>query len=99
MAETCLYIIARFHALEGREQEVIAALREEVPLARAEEGCVTIDAFFAIRDPRLFFIHSCWKNEAAFDLHAELPHTKRFIDRVSAAIDHPFDVTRLRLLE
>jgi quinol monooxygenase YgiN len=99
MADVRLYITARFHALQGREQEVIAALREEVPLAREEEGCVNIDAFFASRDTRLFFIHSCWRDEAAFDRHAELPHTKHFLDRVSAAIDHPLDVTRTRLLE
>jgi quinol monooxygenase YgiN len=31
--------------------------------------------FRSIRDPRLFYIHSRWVDEAAFDTHAGLPHT------------------------
>ncbi len=68
MGNNYLYIFARFHAQNGREQEVIAALREEIPLARAEAGCVSIDAFHATRNPQLFFIHSCWRDEAAFEI-------------------------------
>jgi quinol monooxygenase YgiN len=33
-------------------------------------------------DERLFFIHSCWVDEAAFERHAGEPHTRRFIARV-----------------
>jgi quinol monooxygenase YgiN len=47
-----------------------------------------------IRDPRLLWIHSHWIDEAAFEIHAELPHTHRFVERVQQLIDHPFDVTR-----
>jgi quinol monooxygenase YgiN len=47
-----------------------------------------------VRDPRLFYIHSRWKDEAAFDLHAELPHTVRFLARARPLIDHALDVTR-----
>jgi len=47
-----------------------------------------------IRDPRLFWIHSRWIDEAAFETHAELPHTVRFVERVQQLIDHPLDVTR-----
>jgi quinol monooxygenase YgiN len=59
MEEASLYIFARFHAQKGRAQEVSEALREEIPLARAETGCISISAFHATRYLRLFFIHSC----------------------------------------
>ncbi len=98
MDNTHLYIFARFHSKEGYEQEVSEALREEIPLARAEAGCVSIDAYNATRYPQLFFIYSCWRDEAAFDLHAEMPHTIHFLERVTAAIDHPLDVTRTQLI-
>jgi quinol monooxygenase YgiN len=42
----------------------------------------------------LFFIHSQWKDEAAFEVHAGLPHTVAFIERVQALIDHPLDIHR-----
>lgn len=89
-----LFIFARFHAREGQEGAVAAALRDEIPLARAEPGCLRHDAYRSTRDPRLFFIHSRWTDEAAFETHAELPHTLRFLERVQPLIDHKLDVTR-----
>lgn len=93
-----LYIIARFHAREGAQDEVAAALRAVAPPTRAEPGCRGIKAFAATRDPRLFFIHSRWVDEAAFEHHATLPHTVRFIERVQALIDHELEVVRVRRL-
>ena len=89
-----LCIFARFHARAGEEEAVAAALRDVVGPTRAEPGCLGIDAFRSTRDGRLFYIHSRWKDEAAFDRHAGLPHTVRFVERVTPLIDHPLDVTR-----
>ncbi len=91
-----LCIFARFHARPGEEDAVDTALRDVVGPSREEAGCLSIQAFRAVRDPRLFYIHSRWVDEAAFDRHADLPHTVRFIERVQALIDHPLEVTRAR---
>lgn len=93
-----LFIIARFHAREAMQDDVAAALRTVVVPTRAESGCRAIDAFAATRDPRLFYIHSRWVDEAAFEHHATLPHTVRFIERVEGMIDHPLEVVRVRPL-
>lgn len=93
-----LYIFARFHARAGQEQAVADALAAVIPPSRAEAGCLGIRAFRALRDGRLFFIHSRWKDEAAFERHATLPHTVEFIERVSAAVDHPLDVNCTRAI-
>jgi quinol monooxygenase YgiN len=89
-----LAIFAWFHALVGQDEAVAAALREQVPSVRAEPGCLAIAAYRSIRDPLLFWIHSRWIDEAAFETHAELPQTRLFVERVQQLIDHPFDVTR-----
>jgi quinol monooxygenase YgiN len=94
-----LFIFARFHAREGREDEVAAAIREVVPRSRAEPGCRAIAAYRSHGDSRLFYIHSRWADEAAFELHATLPHTVRFLEKVQPVIDHPLDVARTRPLE
>jgi quinol monooxygenase YgiN len=91
-----LFIFGRFQARPGDERAVEEALREVVGPSRQEAGCLSIQAFRSTRDPRLFYIHSRWVDEAAFDHHATLPHTVRFIERVQALIDHPLDVTRAR---
>ncbi len=94
-----LYIFARFRAKQGNEGAVEAALREVVPPTRAEAGCVGINTFCSTRDRRLFYLHSQWVDEAAFDLHATLPHTMKFIETVQPLIEHELDVTRATLME
>ena len=89
-----LFIFARFHSRPGCEAEVAAALREQVGPVRAEPGCVAIAACRSVRDPRSFWIHSRWTDEAAFEVHAALPRTVRFLEIMTPLIDHPLDVTR-----
>lgn len=93
-----LHVFARFHARAGCEDAVAAALRDVVPPTLGEPGCLSIDAYRSTRDLHLFHIHSCWTDEAAFDRHAELPHTVRFLACVQPLIDHPLDITRSHLL-
>jgi quinol monooxygenase YgiN len=89
-----LFIFARFHARPGHESAVEKALRDVIGPSNEEPGCLSIGAFRSTRDPQLFHIHSRWKDEAAFEIHAGLPHTVRFLERVAPLIDHPLDITR-----
>ena len=94
-----LFIFARFHARAGEESALEEALLAVVAPSREEVGCLSMHAFRSTRDPRLFYIHSRWTDEDAFEYHATLPHTVRFIERVEPLIDHPLDVTRARLVD
>ena len=89
-----VFIFARFHARPGNAGAVADALLEVLAPSREEPGCVSIHAFRSMREPQLFYIHSRWKDEAAFERHAGLPHTLRFVERVAPLIDHALDVTR-----
>jgi quinol monooxygenase YgiN len=91
-----LFIFARFHTREGQEDVLAALLREQVRPVGAEPGCLEMGVYSSVRDPRLFWIHSRWVDEAAFNVHASLPGTNRFVERAEQLIDHPFDVTRSR---
>ncbi len=93
-----LAIFARVHARAGQEEAVAAALGAVIGPTKAEPGCRAIAAYRATQDPGLFFIHSRWIDEAAFDRHAGLPHTVRFIAEVTPLIDHPLDITRVHAL-
>ena len=70
-----------------------AAFREEllrvVEAARTEAGCRAIHAFESSREPPVFAIHSEWVDEAAFEKHAELPHTVRFLKAADELLTHP----------
>jgi len=89
-----LFIFARFHVREGNEAVAAAVLRDQIEGVRSEPGCLAINAYRSIRDPRLFYIHSRWTDEAAFETHADLPRPVRFVERMQTLIDHPFEATR-----
>jgi quinol monooxygenase YgiN len=93
-----LYIFGRFRAREGQESSVGAAIADVVGPTGEEPGCLSVHAFRSIRDPRLFYIHSRWVNEEAFETHAALPHTVRFIERVEPLIDHAPDIARTEIV-
>jgi len=92
------YVFVRLHARAGEESAVEEALHEVTGPSRAERGCLSFHIFRSTRDPQLFYIHSRWVDEAAFQLHAELPHTVRFLKRVDALLDQPRDVTRTEMI-
>ena len=93
-----LYGFVRLHARKGEENAVEEALREVALASREEAGCVSIHAFRSMRDRRLFFIHSRWEDEAAFQAHGKLPHTVRFLERVDALLDQPREVARTEMI-
>ena len=92
------YVFVRLHARAGEEGAVEQALREVNGPSRKEAGCLSFHTFRSMRDRRLFYIHSRWVDEAAFQAHAELPHTLRFLKRVDALLDQPRDVTRTEMI-
>ena len=79
----------RFHARPGAEEAIADVMREACADVRAEPGCVFIGYFRSAGDPALLHIHSRWRDEGAFERHAELPHTVQFLARVQPLLDHP----------
>jgi quinol monooxygenase YgiN len=94
-----LFLFARFHAQPGREADVERALLDVVVPTRDEPGCLKIQAYRSIRDEAEFYIHSQWVDEAAFENHGTLAHTREFVERMEALIDHPFKVTLAREID
>lgn len=92
-------VFVRLHAREGEESGVEEALREVAEASRGEGGCLSFQTFRSVRDLRLFYIHSRWADEAAFQRHAELEHTVKFLKRVDALLDEPRNVTRTEKME
>jgi quinol monooxygenase YgiN len=93
-ADPTVFVFVRLHASPGREADVRAAMTKVVDASRTEPGCVSMHGFRSFRDPRLFFIHSVWKDGKAFDVHAEYPHTVEFLSAVDTMLDEPRAVSR-----
>jgi quinol monooxygenase YgiN len=98
--ERQLFIFARFHARPGQEKGVEDALRKIIaPTRQQEPGCLEIHIFRSIKDARLFYIHSRWVDEAAFDHHIGQPYIKQFAEEVEPLVDHKLDTTRATVIE
>jgi quinol monooxygenase YgiN len=93
-----LFIFARFHAREDNVDAVAQAIREVIAPTRAEPGCLNVNGFHSTRDSQLFYIHSRWVSEEAFENHIGLPHTVHFIERVEALVDQPAEITRTEMI-
>jgi quinol monooxygenase YgiN len=90
------HFIVRFEPQPGGEVEFRHELLQVVDPTRTEMGCLAIHIFESPRKPVVFAIHSEWVDEAAFDFHAQLLHTVRFLGAAEKLLGHPVQGLRLR---
>jgi quinol monooxygenase YgiN len=74
-----IHVFVRFEPLAGKETEFREELLRVVEPTRTETGCVAMHVFESLREPFTLAIHSEWVDDAAFELHARLPHMTRFL--------------------
>lgn len=83
-----IHFFVRLEPRSGKEAEFREELLRVVEPTRAERGCLAIQVFESLREPFVFAIHSEWVDEAAFELHAQLPHTVRFLGAAEKLLTH-----------
>ena len=93
------YVFVRLHARANEEHAVLQALFEVASPTREEAGCLSFHIYRSMRDRQLFYIHSRWVDAAAFQHHADLPHTVKFLKCVDALVDQPRDVARTEMVD
>jgi quinol monooxygenase YgiN len=87
-----IHVIAFITCHPGQRESVLAAMRENVPLVRAEDGCVeyqpVVDApglpFAAPAGPDTVVVVEKWRDAAALAAHAAAPHMKAYGARTKA---------------
>ena len=91
-----LHFLVHFEPQPGEAPAFREELLRVLDPARREAGCLSIHAFESIREPATFAIHSEWVDEAAFDRHAQLPHTVQFLEAAEKLLTHPVAGLRSR---
>ena len=91
-----LFIFATFQAASGHEEVLATEVRKVIARTREEPGCLVVGGYRSCFDPRLFFIHSRWVDDAALDTHGSLPHTVRFMESTKTLLDAPAQVVKTR---
>lgn len=91
-----IHFLIRFEPLPGKHVAFREELLQVAATSRTEIGCVAIHVLESLREPFVFAIHSEWVDEAAFELHATLPHTVRFLRAAEKLLTHPVEGLRSR---
>lgn len=94
-----LHTFVRFEAIPEREQQLRAELKSLLEPTRAEPGCIRIHLYEALREPLVFYIHSEWVDEVAFDAHRKLPHMTRFLGLAGGLVTHPVKGIRTKQID
>ena len=67
-------VVARYRALQGRADEVAAALVPYAEIVRTEPGCVTFDVNRGLDDDHDFVLYEVYRDREAFDAHVASEH-------------------------
>jgi quinol monooxygenase YgiN len=93
------HVFVRFDARPGQLDQLRNELLAILSPTRAEPGCIDIHLYEEKSASGTFCIHSSWKDEAAFDAHAQLPHMKRFLGLVDHLVTNPVKAVRTRQID
>jgi len=91
-----VHFFVRFEPSAGKAEEFRAEVLRVAAATRGESGCIDIRVFESLREPTVFTIHSEWVDEAAFEAHARLPHTVRFLEAAEKLLTDPVQGVRTR---
>jgi quinol monooxygenase YgiN len=90
------HYVVRFDPRPGAEGALREVLLGVVEPSRAEAGCLAFHVYESVREPARFAIHSQWVDETAFEVHAAMPHTMRFVAVVEQLTGQPVAGLRSR---
>jgi quinol monooxygenase YgiN len=90
------HFLVRFEPHRGKESAFRSELMRSMEASRTEPGCLDFRIFESLREPAVFYIHSQWLDEAAFEVHAQMPHTLRFLTAAEQLLTHPVHGLRSR---
>ena len=86
-----VHVIARFVALEGRENQLRALLQGMLTPTRAESGCESYELYESDSRGR-FYLNETWESQAALDQHMTTPHFKRLEQRGGELVKEAFEI-------
>jgi quinol monooxygenase YgiN len=84
--------VAEFYALEGKTDDLVAALHSLIKATTAEPGCIRYELNQRVDDPRWVTFVEKWKDQKVFDEHCQMPYIKDYFDNVRPGLVQDFAV-------
>ena len=73
-----VHLLATLHAHPGHGPALETALRQLVPVSRAEAGCLQYELHQDRDTPQRFYMLEIWRSAAALEHHQQTEHFLRF---------------------
>ncbi len=89
---TQLVCIAEFRAMQGKTEDLIAALHSLMKPTHQESGCLRYELNQRSDDNRWITFIEKWKDRDTFDKHCATPYIKEFFDNVRPSLVEEFEV-------
>ena len=80
-------VVARVTVKEGQEAAFIAVGNVLVEATRKEPGCLFYTLYQSTTNPRTFVFYEEYKDQTAFDSHANSDHFKTFAGAIGNIVD------------
>jgi quinol monooxygenase YgiN len=84
--------VAEFYALEGKTDELVAALHSLIKATTAEPGCIRYELNQRVDDPRWVTFVEKWKDQKAFDEHCQKTYITHYFNDVRPQLVENFEV-------
>jgi quinol monooxygenase YgiN len=80
----------------AQTDSVSRLLASQVPLTRAEPGCVRFEVYHSTADPRRFLLVECWREKADWETHRTArAFTEIYAPRVLPLVDREPHISQL----
>jgi quinol monooxygenase YgiN len=90
--KTQLVCVAEFRALEGKTEELLAALHSLMGPTHEEPGCLRYELNQRTDDSRWITFIEKWKDQSTFDRHCAMPYIKDYFDNLRPKLVEQFEV-------
>ncbi len=87
-----VYVVARYLAKSGKENDVRGVLNALIAPSRREVGCYQYDLLQNPDNPCDFCFVERWENDRAFAQHSATEHVKTAVAGVEGLVEVPPDV-------
>lgn len=89
---TQVVCVAEFRALDGKTEELIAALHSLMTPTHNEPGCLRYELNQRTDDTRWITFIEKWKDRESFDRHCAMPYIKDYFDNKRPQLVETFEV-------
>ena len=93
-----VYVVARFLAKAGKEDQLKGVLNSLIARTRRELGCYQYDLLINANEPREFSFVERWDGDKALDQHLAADYVKAALTKVESLVEGPPEIRRYALV-